>query len=454
MVYMTNTQQEQRHEMMIKTPVDKLIMKMAIPTVVAMMISAIYNMADTYFVSQLSTAASGAVGIIFPLMSMIQAIGFLFGAGGGSTVSRYLGAKKNIEAQQVASTAFYFSLLAGSILAIFGLFFLNDLIMLLGATSTIFPYAHSYGLFILIGAPYMAAAFTLNNLLRSQGNAFKSMIGITIGAVLNIILDPIFIFGFNMETSGAALATIISQLVSFIILFNMINDKDSLIRIRFKDIRLSANILGEIIRVGLPAFYRQGLASLSSVLLNTQARVYGDSLIASMSIVSRIYMFIFSTSLGLGQGYQPVCGYNYGAKEYQRVKDGFWFFVKTVTLIFILVSSLAYIFAPEIIAIFRRNDPEVILIGSQALRYYALSIPFLSWTIACNMTSQATGKSLYATIISIAQQGLFFIPIVLILPQYIGMQAIQMTIPLADTLTFLITIPIGAVLLKEFRHKK
>lgn len=454
MVYMTNTQQEQRHEMMIKTPVDKLIMKMAIPTVVAMMISAIYNMADTYFVSQLSTAASGAVGIIFPLMSMIQAIGFLFGAGGGSTVSRYLGAKKNIEAQQVASTAFYFSLLAGSILAIFGLFFLNDLIMLLGATSTIFPYAHSYGLFILIGAPYMAAAFTLNNLLRSQGNAFKSMIGITIGAVLNIILDPIFIFGFNMETSGAALATIISQLVSFIILFNMINDKDSLIRIRFKDIRLSANILGEIIRVGLPAFYRQGLASLSSVLLNTQARVYGDSLIASMSIVSRIYMFIFSTSLGLGQGYQPVCGYNYGAKEYQRVKDGFWFFVKTVTLIFILVSSLAYIFAPEIIAIFRRNDPEVILIGSQALRYYALSIPFLSWTIACNMTSQATGKSLYATIISIAQQGLFFIPIVLILPQYIGMQAIQMTIPLANTLTFLITIPIGAVLLKEFRHKK
>ncbi len=454
MVYMTNTQQEQRHEMMIKTPVDKLIMKMAIPTVVAMMISAIYNMADTYFVSQLSTAASGAVGIIFPLMSMIQAIGFLFGAGGGSTVSRYLGAKKNIEAQQVASTAFYFSLLAGSILAIFGLFFLNDLIMFLGATSTIFPYAHSYGLFILIGAPYMAAAFTLNNLLRSQGNAFKSMIGITIGAVLNIILDPIFIFGFSMETSGAALATIISQLVSFIILFNMINDKDSLIRIRFKDIRLSANILGEIIRVGLPAFYRQGLASLSSVLLNTQARVYGDSLIASMSIVSRIYMFIFSTSLGLGQGYQPVCGYNYGAKEYQRVKDGFWFFVKTVALIFILVSSLAYIFAPEIIAIFRRNDPEVILIGSQALRYYALSIPFLSWTIACNMTSQATGKSLYATIISIAQQGLFFIPIVLILPQYIGMQAIQMTIPLANTLTFLITIPIGAVLLKEFRYKK
>ncbi|MEA5018724.1 MAG: MATE family efflux transporter [Erysipelotrichaceae bacterium] len=451
---MTNTQQEQRHEMMIKTPVDKLIMKMAIPTVVAMMISSIYNMADTYFVSQLSTAASGAVGIIFPLMSMIQAIGFLFGAGGGSTVSRYLGAKKNIEAQQVASTAFYFSLLAGSLLTFFGLFFLNDLIMLLGATPTIFPYAHSYGLFILIGAPYMAAAFTLNNLLRSQGNAFKSMIGITVGAVLNIVLDPIFIFAFNMETSGAALATIISQLVSFIILFNMINDKDSLIRIRFKDIRLSANILGEIIRVGMPSFFRQGLASLSAVLLNTQARVYGDSLIASMSIVSRIYMFIFSTSLGLGQGYQPVCGYNYGAKEYQRVKDGFWFFVKTVTLIFIIVSSIAYIFAPSIIAIFRRNDPEVILIGSQALRYYALSIPFLSWTIACNMTSQATGKSLYASIISIAQQGLFFIPIVLILPQYIGMQAIQMTIPLANTLTFLITIPIGAVLLKEFRHKK
>ena len=451
---MSKTQQEQKHHMMINEPIDKLIMKMAIPTVIAMLVTSIYNMADTYFVSQLSTAASGAVGVVFPLMTMIQAIGFLFGNGGGSTVSRYLGAKRTEEADQVASTAFFSALFMGSLLTIFGLFFLDELINLLGATDTIFPYAYQYGSWILFGAPYMAASFTLNNILRGQGNAFYSMIGITVGGILNIILDPIFIFTFGFETAGAAIATIISQFVSFVILFYMINSKKSLVSIRFKSIRFKYTILGEIIKVGMPSFYRQGLASIANVLLNTQAAFYGDPTVAAMSIVSRIYMFIFATSLGLGQGYQPVCGYNYGAKEYKRVKQAFWFFVKTVTIIFVIVSSIAFIFAPSILAIFRKNDPEVIAIGSTALRYYALSLPLLSWTLACNMTSQSTGKSLYATVISISQQGLFFIPIIVFLPQYLGLTAIQIGIPLANLLTFLISIPIGIKLLNEFSHQK
>lgn len=451
---MSKTQQEQKHHMMINEPIDKLIIKMAIPTVIAMLITSIYNMADTYFVSQLSTAASGAVGVVFPLMTMIQAIGFLFGNGGGSTVSRYLGAKKTEEADQVASTAFFSALFMGSLLTIFGLFFLDDLINLLGATDTIFPYAYQYGSWILFGAPYMAASFTLNNLLRGQGNAFYSMIGITVGGILNIILDPIFIFTLGFETAGAAIATIISQFVSFSILFYMINSKKSLVRIRFKSIRFKHTILGEIFKVGMPSFYRQGLASIANILLNTQAAFYGDPTVAAMSIVSRIYMFIFATSLGLGQGYQPVCGYNYGAKEYKRVKQAFWFFVKTVTIIFVIVSSIAFIFAPSILAIFRKNDPEVIAIGSTALRFYALSLPLLSWTLACNMTSQSTGKSLYATVISISQQGLFFIPIIVFLPQYLGLTAIQIGIPLANLLTFLISIPIGIKLLNEFSHQK
>jgi len=451
---MSKTQQEQKHHMMINEPIDKLIMKMAIPTVIAMLVTSIYNMADTYFVSQLSTAASGAVGVVFPLMTMIQAIGFLFGNGGGSTVSRYLGAKRTEEADQVASTAFFSALFMGGLLTIFGLFFLDDLINLLGATDTIFPYAYQYGSWILFGAPYMAASFTLNNILRGQGNAFYSMIGITVGGILNIILDPIFIFTFGFETAGAAIATIISQFVSFVILFYMINSKKSLVRISFKSIRFKHTILGEIIKVGMPSFYRQGLASIANVLLNTQAAFYGDPTVAAMSIVSRIYMFIFATSLGLGQGYQPVCGYNYGAKEYKRVKQAFWFFVKTVTIIFVIVSSIAFIFAPSILAIFRKNDPEVIAIGSTALRYYALSLPLLSWTLACNMTSQSTGKSLYATVISISQQGLFFIPIIVFLPQYLGLTAIQIGIPLANLLTFLISIPIGIKLLNEFSHQK
>lgn len=451
---MSKTQQEQKHHMMINEPIDKLIIKMAIPTVIAMLVTSIYNMADTYFVSQLSTAASGAVGVVFPLMTMIQAIGFLFGNGGGSTVSRYLGAKKTEEADQVASTAFFSSLFMGCLLTIFGLLFLDELINLLGSTETIFPYAYQYGSWILFGAPYMAASFTLNNLLRGQGNAFYSMIGITVGGILNIILDPIFIFAFGFETAGAAIATIISQFVSFVLLFYMINSKKSLVRIRFKSIRFKHTILGEIIKVGMPSFYRQGLASIANVLLNTQAAFYGDPTVAAMSIVSRIYMFIFATSLGLGQGYQPVCGYNYGAKEYKRVKQAFWFFVKTVTVIFVIVSSIAFIFAPSILAIFRKNDPEVIAIGSTALRFYALPLPLLSWTLACNMTSQSTGKSLYATVISISQQGLFFIPIIVFLPKYLGLTAIQIGIPLANLLTFLISIPIGIKLLSEFSHQK
>ena len=451
---MNKTQQEQKHHMMINEPIDKLIIKMAIPTVIAMLVTSIYSMADTYFVSQLSTAASGAVGVVFPLMTMIQAIGFLFGNGGGNTVSRYLGAKRTEEADQVASTAFFSAIFLGSLLTLFGLFFLDDLINLLGATDTIFPYAYQYGSWILFGAPYMAASFTLNNLLRGQGNAFYSMIGITVGGILNIILDPIFIFALSFETAGAAIATIISQFVSFSILFYMINSKKSLVKISIKSVRFKHTILGEIIKVGMPSFYRQGLASIANVLLNTQAAFYGDPTVAAMSIVSRIYMFIFATSLGLGQGYQPVCGYNYGAKEYKRVKQAFWFFVKTVTIIFVIVSSIAIVFAPSILAIFRKNDPDVIAIGATALRFYALSLPLLSWTLACNMTSQSTGKSLYATVISISQQGLFFIPIIIFLPRYLGLTAIQIGIPLANLLTFLISIPIGIKLLNEFTHQK
>lgn len=449
---MTEQTHEQRHHMMISEPINKLIIRLAIPTIIAMLVSSIYNMADTYFVSQLGTAASGAVGVIFPLMTMIQAIGFMLGNGGGSTVSRYLGAKKYQEAQIVASTAFFTSVFLGTLLAIFGLLYLKELMILLGATSTILPYAFQYGSYILLGAPYMAASFTVNNLLRSQGNALHSMIGITVGGVLNVFLDPLFIFTFQLGTAGAAIATILSQLISFIILMYMINGRNSVVKIRLKDLSFDPQVYKEIFRVGLPSFYRQGLASLAAVLLNAQAGIYGDAAIAAMSIVSRIYQFIFSSCLGLGQGYQPVCGYNYGAREYQRVKAGFWFFIKVVVIVFSIISLLAIMNSSAIIALFRRNDLEVIAIGSQALIYYCLSIPLLSLTTACNMTSQAIGKSMYASIISLSQQGLFFIPSILILPQFFGLAAVQFSIPLANLLTFIITIPIAIRLLKEFNY--
>ena len=446
---MTDLQHEQRHQMMTTEPVNRLITKLAIPTILAMLVTSIYNMADTYFVSQLGTSASGAVGIVFPIMTMIQAIGFMLGNGGGNTLSRYLGAKKNHEAEQVASTAFFTSIFLGLILMIIGQLFLNKLMVLIGATDTILPYAHQYGFYILLGAPYMAASFTLNNLLRSQGNSISSMIGIMVGGIINIILDPIFIYTFGFETAGAAIATIISQFISFLILLYFINSKNSIVKIKFKNFTLQWKIFREIFSVGLPSFYRQGLASIAMILLNAQAGIYGDAAISAMTIVTRIYQFIFSSCLGLGQGFQPVCGYNYGAKRYDRVKQGFWFFVKVVIVVFSIISLLAIFNASSIMAIFRRNDPEVIAIGTKALIFYCLSIPLLSWTVACNITSQAIGKSIYASIISLSQQGLFFIPAILLLPRYIGITAIQVSIPLANLLTFLISIPIGIKLLQE-----
>ena len=446
---MTDLQHEQRHQMMTTEPVNKLITKLAIPTILAMLVTSIYSMSDTYFVSQLGTSASGAVGVVFPIMTMIQAIGFMLGNGGGNTLSRYLGAKKNNEAEKVASTSFFISIFLGLILMIFGLIFLDKLMILIGATDTILPYARQYGFYILLGAPYMAASFTLNNLLRSQGNSVSSMIGIMIGGILNIILDPIFIYVFDFQTAGAAIATIISQLVSFMILLYFINSKSSLVKIRYKEVTLKWKLLREIFSVGLPSFYRQGLASIAMILLNAQAGIYGDAAISAMTIVARIYQFIFSSCLGLGQGYQPVCGYNYGAKKYDRVKEGFWFFVKVVIIVFSIISVLAIFNASSIMTIFRRDDPEVIAIGAKALIFYCLSIPLLSWTVACNITSQAIGKSIYASIISLSQQGLFFIPTILILPHFVGLTAIQISIPLANLLTFLISIPIGINLLRE-----
>lgn len=444
---------EEKFQTMTQSRVEKLVCSLAIPTIVSMLITSIYNMADTFFVSKINTSASGAVGVSFSLMAIIQAIGFTFGQGSGNYISRLLGGKNREYASKVAATGFFTALLLGVFLALLGLIFLDPLVYALGATETIAPYAKDYIKYILIGMPYMAASFVLNNIMRFQGSAFYAMLGIGAGGILNIALDPVFIFGLNMGTGGAALATIISQLVSFCILFYNSGIGGN-IKIRLKDFTPKWELYREILRGGLPSFYRQCLGSIALICLNFSAGPYGDAAIAAMSIVGRAIQFAFSAMLGFGQGFQPVCGFNYGAKMYDRVMKAFWFCVKVSFVGLLTFSAAGFIFSPRIISLFRKEDLEVISIGTRALRLQSITLPLSAWIVMTNMLLQTIGRAREASIIAVSRQGLFFIPTILTMPHILGITGVQFSQPISDILTFTIAVPIGLKVLRELKSLK
>lgn len=435
------------------TPVPRLIVSLAVPTIISMLVTSFYNMADTYFVGKINTQSTAAVGIVFSVMSIIQAVGFFFGHGSGNYISRKLGAQETGNAEKMAATGFFWALFMGIFLAVVGLIFLTPLSLALGSTPTILPYTEKYLGIILLGAPFMTASLVLNNQIRFQGNAAYAMVGIVSGAVINVILDPILIFVFDMGISGAALATVISQICSFSLLLYM-GRKGGNIRIRFKNFTPSLAFIKEIIGGGTPSLARQGLASVATILLNVAAGAYGDAAIAGMSIVTRIAMFINAFLIGFGQGFQPVCGFNYGAGLYARVRQGFWFCVK-VGFIFLLVCALAGMgFAEEIVSLFRKGDPDVIAVGAAALRWQFITFPLGSWIVMSNMMLQTIRKPVKATIISSARQGLFFIPLIFILPYYLGLQGVEMCQAVADLLTFILAIPLTCSVLNEMKRKQ
>ena len=429
---------EEKYERMTRTPIPKLVCSLAVPTIATMLITSIYNMADTYFVGKLGTSATAGVGIAFSIMCIIQALGFTFGMGSGNYVSRLLGQKEIEKAEQVATTGFLTTIGIGFVLMLIGQCIVDPMVRILGATETIVPYAKSYIRFILIGMPWMAGSFVLNNLLRFQGNAFFGMLGIGTGGVLNMVLDPLFIFGFNMGTSGAALATILSQFISFCILLHFCT-KGNNIRIHIKRFTPKWVIYKEIFRGGLPSFYRQGLASVATIILNTCAKPYGDAAIAAMSIVTRLMQFALSTLLGFGQGFQPVCGFNYGAKKYKRVLEAFWFCVRTAAIVLMLIGLF-------------RKDPEVIAIGTRALRFQCMTFPLSAWIIMNNMLLQTIGKGTKASILALARQGLFFIPIIIFTSSHFGLIGVEMSQPIADLCAFLLAIPLGLSVIKEINE--
>ena len=444
---------DEKYDLMTQTPINRLIPKLAVPTIISMLITSIYNMADTFFVSQLSTSASGAVGVNFSLMAMIQAIGFTLGMGSGNFMSRMLGAKEQEKAKRACSTAVYTAFALGLMLAVLGIAGIDSLVRMLGATETIAPYAKDYGQYILIAAPYMTVSFVFNNHLRSQGNAALSMIGITTGGILNVILDPVLIFGFHMGISGAAIATIFSQFVSFVILLVLVIRSKNVLKPAPRYFTFQGWVYKEILSAGMPTLGRQGLASVASVLLNVAASGFGDAAVAAMSIVTRIMMFINSALIGFGQGFQPVCGFNFGAKRYDRVLEAY-FFCRRIALIFLSVMAvIMFAISTPIMRVFRREDAEVIRIGALALKMQCCLLPFQAYTIIGNMLAQSIGYSFRATLTAISKQGLFFIPAILILPEVFGILGLQLAQPVADGLTFVLTQVIVVMIVKELKEK-
>ena len=443
-------EQEKKYLEMTQPPVEKLICKLAVPCIISMLTTSFYNMADTFFVGQLnSNPATGAVGVAFSMMAIIQAMGFFFGQGSGTYISRALGEKRYTEANQMAATGFFSALASGVLLCVVGQIFMDPICMLLGSTETILPYTRAYLQAILCGAPFMVTSFVLNNQLRFQGGAMYAMVGITVGAVVNIILDPILIFGCNLGVAGAGWATAISQGVSFCLLLAGCS-KGSNIRIRLKNFRLKWEYYYMIFRGGLPSLARQCLQSLATITLNHAAGPFGDAAIAAMGVVQRITMFGASAMLGFGQGFQPVCGFNYGAGLYERVKKGFWFCVRVSTAVLMVIAAAGFVFAPQLVGLFR-DDPDVIAFGSMALRLQCLTFPTHGWIVMSTMMQQSTNQTASATFLSVARQGLFFIPFMLILSALLGELGVQMTQSCADALTLLCAVPIQLQVLKKMK---
>lgn len=455
-----------RFAYMTETPVPRLIRELAIPTVISMLVTGIYNTADTYFVGRIpdiAIQATAAVGIVFPVMAIIQAFGFLFGHGSGNFLSRMLGAGKKQEASEMATTGFVLAISLGVLVAVLGNIFIDGLIGLLvssDVSASTVEMTKSYAGIILFGAPFMMGQFVINNQLRFQGSAVYAMIGLVSGAVINMILDPLLILAFGMGIKGAAIATVAGQITSFFILL-IGSRKGENIRLNIRNLKINIYYILQIINGGIPSLFRQGLAAVATTLLNrTAGDLGGDAAISGMSITTRVMMLLISALIGFGQGYQPVCSFNYGAGKKERVKEGFYYCVKWGTIFLVIVGTVCFIFAPGIIELFISDSDnadvamrlQVIEVGKTALRCQAVILPLNAFIVMTNMMLQSIGKGVRASITASARNGLFFIPAVLILPALFGLTGVEITQSVADVCTMMISIPFAITELKKLKQ--
>lgn len=438
-------------EIMTTQPVQNLITRLAIPSIISMLVTTFYNMADTYFVSTMNnTSITGAVGVVFSLMSIIQAFGFFFGHGSGNYISRSMGAGDRRTSEIVASLGFFGAFITGILIMAFGLCFKEKVAYMLGATDTIYPYAKEYMTYILFGAPFMCASLVINNQLRFQGNAKIGMIGITAGAVINCILDPLLITTFKLGIRGAAIATITGQFVSFVLLLWGAKRSDN-VKISIRNFMPKSEYLIKIINGGVPSLCRQGVASFGTIYLHHTAGIYGDFAITGITVCTRVMMFFNSVMIGFGQGFQPVCGYNYGAKLYDRVSKAFWFCVKSSFVFLIIVSACGFLFAENIVGLFS-EDMQVVNFGTSVLKAMCVAFPLNSWIVMSNMSLQTTGKAVRASVIAAARQGIVLVPVIFIMNYVFKINGLIYTQMVSDIITFLIAVPFQMSFLKEIRR--
>ncbi len=429
-----------QYEKLVLRPVDKLITLLAIPTVISMLTTMIYNLVDAYFVGKLGTSAAAAIGILASIQAVFQAIGFMFGQGSGSGIAVILGEGKREDASKIGSTGFFASILFAVVLMLAEFSVFKPLLEYLGSTPTILPYAYTYGIYILAAGPAMAGSCVLNNIMRYEGKAFWAMIGLVSGGVLNMALDPLFMFKLEMGIAGAGLATALSQYIAFGILLYMFLSGKTITKISPRFISREFADLRWIIARGFPSLIRQLLNSTATATLNICAKPYGDAAIAAMAIVGRVVMFIGSTMIGIGQGFQPVSGYNYGAKKYGRLRQGFFFTWRTGQILLTALAIVGFLNPEPVVRIFR-DDPEVIAIGVPALRFQCIALVLQPFSVCSNMLFQSIGHAKVASFLSMLRGGLCYIPVLLILPRFLGITGIECAQLVADVLAIIITVP-------------
>lgn len=439
----------EQYEKMIGTPIPQLVSSLAIPTTISMLVTVIYNTADTYFVSQINKSASAAVGMVYTLMAILQAVGYGLGMGAGSLISRKLGEKDDDAAERYAVSAFVAAILAGAVVGWGCLAGLKPILRALKCTDTMLPYAVPYARWILLVAPVSCASFVLNNTLRAEGESTLAMWGLGLGGVLNIVLDPLFIFTLDMGAGGAALATAVSQVVSFVLLLMFFLTGRSIVRLRLRSVSRHFCDYWLIFSTGIPTVCRQGLGSVASAVLNMQAVLYGDAAVSAITIANKLYVFVRNLVIGIGQGFQPVAGYNFGAGSKPRTRQAFWFSTLFGTVVCVAGAALIALF-PEPIMHFFRDDPEVTRIGRQALLYACAVMPVMAYSTYVNQLYQCLGFHQAATLLASCRNGLLYVPLILLLPGLLGLSGVAMSQPAADFLTFLVSIPFQ---IWFFRHK-
>ena len=442
------SKEQQQYRKLVMTPVEKLIPRLAVPTIFSMMITMIYNLVDAYFVGKLGTSASAAIGVVLGVQSIFQAFGFMMGHGAGSQISIRLGEGDRDAADRLFSTAFFHALMISVVVSAVCLVGLEPLMRLMGSTDTILPFSKNYGFYILISGPALVGSCVLNNVMRYEGRAVLAMFGLVTGGVLNMIGDPILMFGLGLGIDGAGLSTAISQYISFGILLYMVFSKRTISRLSLRCRSNDPEVTLSIMRVGFPSLIRQMLNSISTITLNHCAMPYGDAAIAAMAIVGRIVMFIGSAMIGLGQGFQPVSAYNYGARKFKRLRDSFFFTVKTGTAVLGILAIAGFLFPAPIVQLFR-DDPQVVEIGSRALRFQCIAVVMQPFSVSSNMMFQSIGRSKEASFMAMLRSGLYYIPALIVLPLFLGLTGIECAQMVADMLTTLTCIPFVAQFMKE-----